>query len=234
MNNEIAKEVQKMNPDAMVTLYELDGTMLGADSLYFHGELVEGPITWQGVIYDPWPIEGSDFARTSEQQPQPKLSVANLDGRITQLNMRFDDMVGAVIRRTQTFVKFLDEVNFPEGNPSADPTAHLPQEVWYVERKSSETREAVTYELVSAFDFGSVRLPRRQIIANYCTWKSVGGYRGPYCGYTGGPVAEIDGTPTDDMNLDNCGGKLSDCRMRDWPDKVLNFGGFPAAGLARS
>jgi lambda family phage minor tail protein L len=176
-----------------------------------------------------------EFARTSEQQPMPKFSVANLDGSITRLCQQYDDMVGTVVKRIRTFVKFLDKENFPGNvNPTADPLEEFPPEVWYIERKSGETREAVTFELVSAFDLGGVQLPRRQIIANYCTWKSVGGYRGEYCGYTGPAVAKEDGTPTSDMNLDRCGGKLSDCRLRQWPDKVMNFGGFPAAGLMRT
>ncbi|WPH68487.1 minor tail protein L [Stenotrophomonas phage BUCTxx99] len=227
-------EIQKQNPEAIVELYELDGNAIGMNSMYFHADLTAGPIIWQGIQYDPWPLEGRDFARTSEQQPTPKLIVANIDGRITQLCMQLDDMVGTVVKRVRTFVKFLDAVNFPDGNPDADPNEFMPPEVWYIERKAAENREQVSFELVSAFDLDGVRLPRRQVIANYCTWKSVGGYRGEYCGYTGPAVAKEDGTPTSDMNEDRCGGKLSDCRLRKWPDEVLNFGGFPAAGLMRT
>lgn len=391
----IAQEVQKLNPDAMVELFKLDGGAVGGEVLYFHGMTEQGPIWWQGTQYDPWPLKAEGFARTSQQQPTPKLSVANLDGSITELCRLFDDMVGTVVTRVRTFVKYLDNENFgkknllkytqnfdqspnwlslnavtvtpntqsapdftttadtltiPTGlsgryqevtvipgmdytftvygkrgtlaqadykmavydvtnsawisqdyvpspqitvtewtrmelhfkvpatcttirvypyrnsnsasagdiylwgaqlelgisettyerkdasgvNPTADPTQEFPPEVWFIERKSSENNEAVQFELASAFDLQNVRLPRRQIISNYCTWKSVGGYRGPYCGYTGIPVAKDDGTPTSDPGLDNCGGKLSDCKLRQWPDGVLNFGGFPAAGLMRT
>lgn len=228
-------EIQKLNPEAIIELFELDASEIGANSMYFHGDLTAGPIFWRGQQYDPWPIEAVDFAQTSEQQPTPKLTVANLDGRISAICAQYDDLLGAILRRHRTFVKFLDAENFPGNvNPTADPNEYLPTEVWYIERKSNESRAGVMFELVSAFDLGALQLPRRQIIANYCTWKSVGGYRGQYCGYTGPAVAEPDGTPTTDMNKDGCGGKLSDCKLRQWPDQVLNFGGFPAAGLMRT
>jgi lambda family phage minor tail protein L len=230
----VKSELQKLNPDGIIELFQLDATSIGANSLYFHGDTTMGTIVWQGQEYDPWPIEAVDFARTSDQQPMPKLTVANLDGSITRLCQVYDDMVGTVVKRIRTFVKFLDAVNFPDGNPEADPNEQFPPEIWYIERKSGETQDNVSFELVSAFDLGGVQLPRRQIIANYCTWKSVGGYRGEYCGYTGPAVAKEDGTPTTNPGEDRCGGKLSDCRLRKWPEDVMNFGGFPAAGLMRT
>jgi hypothetical protein len=119
------------------------------------------------------------------------------------------------------------------GNPTADTTQEMTPEIWYVERKVSEDNTVVTFELASAMDLAGVQLPRRQIIQNYCLWMTIGGYRGTYCGYTGAPVAKADGTPTTDPLLDKCGGKLSDCKLRIWPDNILNFGGYPAAGLVR-
>lgn len=120
------------------------------------------------------------------------------------------------------------------GNPTADPDEEFPPEVWYIDRKASETNQSIQFELASALDLNGVMLPRRQIVANYCSWKSIGGYRGAYCGYTGAPVAKADGTPTIDPLEDDCGGKVSDCKLRDWPDDVLNYGGFAAAGLVRT
>lgn len=230
----VKQEVQKLEPDALVELFQLDGTEIGGSVLYFHANTVVGPIWWQGVQYDPWPLQVEGFARTSEKQPTPKLTVANLEGTISQLCLQFDDMVGAKVTRIRTFAKFLDAVNFDGVNPDADPTQQFPPEIWFIDRKSSENNEAVQFELASAFDLNGVMLPRRQIIANYCAWKSIGGYRGPYCGYTGPAVAKADDTPTTLLAEDDCGGRLASCKLRDWPDDVLNFGGFPAAGLMRT
>ena len=181
-------------------------------------------ILWQGVEYNPWPIKAEGFARTSEQQPTPKLTVGNIDGSISLLCLSFDDLVGAVLTRRRTFGKYLD------GQPGADPTAEFPPEVWFVERKALETREAVEFELSSALDFNGVKLPRRQIIANQCSFD----YRGPGCAYVGIPVATVLDEPTSDPALDRCGKRLSSCKLRIWPGDVLNFGGYAAAALVRT
>lgn len=147
----------------------------------------------------------------------------------TQSTVRFAIEAGASSEILVSLLEFHEYV----GNPSADSTEEFTPEVWYIERKQAENNDSVTFELVSALDLNGVMLPRRQIIPNYCLWLSLDGYRGANCGYTGPAVAKADGTPTTVMSEDACGGKLSDCRLRVWPNNVLNFGGFPAAGLMR-
>ena len=84
--------------------------------------------------------------------------------------------------RRQTLTKYLDAANFPEGNPTADPGEHFQDEVWFIERKVSETKETVEFELTTAIDLNGEQLPGRQVIAGVCGWLIRGGYRGPYCG----------------------------------------------------
>jgi lambda family phage minor tail protein L len=140
------------------------------------------------------------------------------------LCLSFDDMVGTTFIRRRTFEQYLD------GQPTADPTAEFAPEVWFVDRKVSETPEVVEFELASVLDFRGLRLPGRQIIANQCTFV----YRGDGCAYMGPPVADALDNPTSDPALDRCGKRLSSCRMRLWPDGILNYGAFPAAGLVRT
>lgn len=230
----VREDVQKLEPGALVELFELDATTIGGDLLRFHGHTQQGGITWQGNVYDPWPITAEGFAMTGDQQPVPKLSVGNVNGAISAMCIYLDDLVGAKLTRHRTFGRYLDAVNFPGGNPEADPDEEFPPEIWFIERKASESNEVVEFELASALDFNGVQLPRRQIIANRCLWLAIGGYRGPYCNYTGGPVAKADGTPTSNMAEDRCGGLCRDCKLRFGEDGVLNFGGFPAAGLVRT
>jgi lambda family phage minor tail protein L len=52
-----------------------------------------------------------------------------------------NNLNGAKVTRIQTLTKYLDSVNFIDGNPDADPTQELPREVWLVDRKSTESRE---------------------------------------------------------------------------------------------
>ena len=118
-------------------------------------------------------------------------------------------------------------------NATADPTQEMPADVWYVERKANEDFEYVTFELSSALDFSGVQLPRRQIVANVCSWLAIGGYRGAYCGYAGGAVAQADDTATAVLGLDKCGGRVSSCKLRFGSAGSLPYGSFPAAGLIR-
>jgi lambda family phage minor tail protein L len=227
-------DLQKLEPGALIEFYMLEGNGTGMpDTLYFHGQ-GNYTLIWDGQEYAPWPIKADGFARTSLQQPAPKLQVGNIDRSISLLCSMYDDLVGAKLTRRRTFRQYLDAANFPDGNPTADPTEEFPVEVWYIDRKAKETRDVVVFELASVLDFSGVQLPRRQIIANFCQWMVTGGYRGIYCGYDGPPVALPDDTPTSDPDLDYCGGRVSSCKMRYGENGKLPFGGFPAAGLIRT
>ena len=48
----------------------------------------------------------------------------------------------------------------PLGTP--DPTAEFPQEIYKIDRKSSENREVVQFELAAVFDLAGIRAPNRQ------------------------------------------------------------------------
>lgn len=109
----ITADAQQLEPGGRVTVYELDASSFGADQLFFHQHLQTGVIWWQGQEYGAWPIEATGFARTSDQPPNPRLRVSNIDGRIGALCLMYDDMVGARIIRRQTLVKYLDAANFP-------------------------------------------------------------------------------------------------------------------------
>ena len=121
----------------------------------------------------------------------------------------------------------------PAVNPSADPTQEFQPEIWIVERKAYEDRDKVQFELASAMDLEGQMLPGRIIISARCLWLSIGGYRGEYCGYTGGPVAKLDDTPTAVPGEDKCGGRVVSCKLRFGADAELPFGSFPAAGMMR-
>ncbi|NRG16062.1 phage minor tail protein L, partial [Bacillus velezensis] len=191
----IYSDVQKLEVGALVELFELDATEIGGQVLRFHGYTQVGPVWWQGRQYDPWAIRAEGFEQVGEgQQPSPTLSVGNIgqDGKgkpvvgvISALCIHLDDLVGARVVVRRTLGKYLDAANFPEGNPTADPQEELPPEVWIVQQKTVETAQVVEFSLSSALDFNGQKLPDRPIIAGVCAWLRKGGYRGPYCGYTG-------------------------------------------------
>ncbi len=46
MTASIYSDVQKLEPGALVDLFELDGTPIGGSLLRFHGYTQLGPLTW--------------------------------------------------------------------------------------------------------------------------------------------------------------------------------------------
>jgi lambda family phage minor tail protein L len=227
----ITSEIQKLEPSAIIELFELDATALGGDLLRFHAgtnQLVQN-IVWAGNSYVRYPINATGFEYSGTGSlPRPKVQVSNFMSGITALLLEFNDLMGAKFTRKRTLLKYLDAVNFPGGvNASADPDASFPDEIFYVDRKSMENRDGVEFELAASFDLVGIQLPRRQIIQNICPWK----YRGGECGYTGTNYFTTADVATADAGSDVCGKRISSCKLRFGANNQLPFGGFPGADL---
>lgn len=230
----VSSDIQTLEPGSIIELWTLDGTEIGAGITRFHGHNQSESIWFQGAEYLPWPIEAEGFARTSSATPRPTLTVGNLGGAITALCLTYQDMVGSTLTRRRTFVRYLDAASFnPPVNPTADPSQEFQPEIWLVERKAYEDRDKVQFELASAMDLEGQQLPGRVILSSRCLWLSIGGYRGPYCTYIGGPVAKQDDTPTSVAGEDKCGGRVASCKLRFGANNPLPFGSYPAAGMVR-
>lgn len=231
--NAMPGEVQGLQPSAKIELFELDVTPLGGSLYRFHagknGLLAD--IVWNGNTYFAYPVQADGFEVNGKGPlPRPKFQVANVIGTMSALVTMYDDLAGCQVTRIRTMAKFLDAVNFPGGvNPTADPTAEYPREVYRVDRKASENRDMVEFELASSLDMAGVMFPARQVIQNYCPW----GYRSAECGYTGTSYFDTNDTSVPSLGQDVCGKRLSSCRKRFGQHGELPYGGFPAAGLLR-
>jgi lambda family phage minor tail protein L len=236
---EFTKELQNLEHSAIVEVFELDATAQGAPSkLYFHAGTngIGNDIVWQGNTYTHYPIEATGFEWTGNGKlPRPKLLVANVFGEIGAYAEQYDNLYGAKVTRRKTLAKFLDGINFVGGNPYADPSQCYPDEIWYVDRKSSPKKLFLEFELASPFDLAGVSLPGRQYIANCCPWI----YRGAECSYNGGPVADANDNTLDEtgnpitLANDMCSGRLTGCKLRFGEFAELPYGGFPGVGLVR-
>lgn len=247
----LIKDIQLLEPGSEVLLFELDGSDFGADVLRFHGhaiphtpeelaaagvdadQLPAKSIWWQGSEYSAWPMQVEGIEANSDGTAvRPTISVGNVNGRITALCLAFDNLLEFKLTIRQTLKRYLDAVNFPEGNPEADPTQES-AEVWYMDQKISENGTQVSWELASPGDVGGESIGRQ--MTQLCHWAMTGGYRGPNCGYTG-PYFDFDGKPTSDPAKDQCNGCLdTGCDVRFGDTKAKPFGGFPAVSLiARS
>jgi len=230
------EELAQIAPSAIVELFEmtLDNTLHGStDTFRWHNGAnadVTGNIVWNGNSYVRLPIQAEGFEYSnSGTLPRPTLTISNTDGTMTALLLLVNattpgnDLNGATVKRIRTLKKYLD------GETAADPHAKFPDEIWYCDRKASENRESVTFELASKFDLAGVMLPKRQIIANICQWE----YRSPECSYTGSNYFDVDDKSVASLSNDKCGKRLSSCKARFGANAELPFGSFPGAGLTQ-
>ncbi len=230
------EELAKVNPSAIIELFELrlESALHGSNDVYrFHAGSnadVTGNIVFNSQAYSRVPLKADGFEYTNTGTlPRPTLTISNLDSTISALLLVVNattsgnDLGGAEVLRIRTLKKYLD------GESAADPNAQFPQERWFVDRKSSETRDSVTFELASKFDLAGQKIPRRQIIANVCQWK----YRSSECSYTGSNFFDANGNTVSTLAQDVCGKRVSSCKLRFGNNAELPFGSFPGAGLSK-
>jgi len=229
-------ELQSINPSAIIELFEmtLDTSLHGSSDTYrWHNGCnadITGNVMWNGYSYVRLPIkaDGFEYSNTGTL-PRPTLTASNIDLFMTSLLLSVNtvtpgnDLGGATVKRIRTLKKYLD------GEQTADPSAKFPDEIWYVDRKASENRDSVSFELASKFDLAGVMLPKRQIIANICQWQ----YRSAECGYTGSNYWDINDNAVGTLAQDKCGKRLSSCKLRFGQLAELPFGSFPGAGLTQ-
>jgi lambda family phage minor tail protein L len=232
----VYEELATIAPSAIIELFEmtLDGNLHGSTDTYrWHNGCnanVTGNIVWNGNSYIRLPVqaEGFEYSNTG-MLPRPTLTISNLDGTMTTLLLLVNattpgnDLGGATVKRIRTLRKYLD------GEANADPHAKFPDEVWYIDRKTNENRDSVSFELASKFDLAGVMIPKRQIIANICQWQ----YRSSECGYTGSGYWDANDSVVGTLAQDKCGKRLSSCKLRFGETAELPFGSYPGAGLTQ-
>ena len=175
VNSAVFSNLQSINPSAIIELFtlQLSTALHGANTVYrFHAGSnlnANGKIVWAGNEYLRFPVQASGFAFQKGQLPRPKLMISNGTGLISAILLSVNeetlgnDLTGATVTRIRTLAKFIDAVNFADGtNATADPNAEFPQEIYSIDRKATETREIVEFELAAPTDLAGVRIPGRQ------------------------------------------------------------------------
>ncbi len=175
-------DLQSINPSAIIELFvlELKTSLHGSNTspsnennIYrFHAGSnlnANGEIVFDGKSYMRFPLKAEGFAYQRGQIPRPKITIANGTGFISALLLTVNettvgnDLTGSKVTRIKTMFKFIDAVNYSNGqNPDADPTAIIETQVYEIDRKSSESRETVEFELAAPFDLDGINIPKRQ------------------------------------------------------------------------
>ena len=177
VNSAVFSDLQSINPSSIIELFtlQLNTALHGANTIYrFHAGSnlnANGKIVWAGNEYLRFPIQASGFAFQKGQLPRPKIIISNATGLISSILLSVNetttgnDLTGATVTRIRTLAKFIDAVNFPGNtNPfgTPDSNAEFPKEIYAIDRKATETREVVEFELAAPTDLAGVRIPKRQ------------------------------------------------------------------------
>lgn len=189
-----------MQPTAILDFYKIYPDIVNkpTQSINIHAGSVFGePLIWQGVRYDPVPVECEGFEIIANGRlPRPKIRIANKDFLMTRLLQNNEDFKNGQIIRKRTFLKYIDDVNFDGGNPfgDADSTAEISEEKFVIGQKTQENKILVELELTSPLDLENFELNHRRILGKYCYWH----YRGNGCLYQGAPIERENGDPFKD------------------------------------
>lgn len=211
------KQLVSLTPDAVVDMYEIDfsnlqanfemlkdlyGINLGADTVYRFCPMKNSsnPIYWQGNAYQPMPVTMDSFeAQSDGRLPRPRMSIANPEGIFSKIVRSNQDFSNCKVTRKRTFVRFLDDENFQNRNLNdagrnpfgeSDPDSHYPDDIYYINKKTSENKDSITFELVSALELEDSGIPARTVLSSFCSWNyrcSVG------CGYKGLAIENKEG-----------------------------------------
>lgn len=236
----LPQHVQAFGLDEIVELFDLDATSVGDQVYHFTcASLVPDPsapvpqsVLWQGNSYVPVPCEASGFETSGKGTlPTPHLKVANINLAFSAIAIAFNDLLGCTVTRHRTFRRYLD------GQADADPTAEFDPDVYVIDRKVTQNKIFVEWELAARIDQEGRLLPGRPVLQSACPFRyrrwtgSAFDYTNAICPYAGSSYFDINGTPVSDPALDRAGKRFATCCAKRFPSGARPFGGFP--GVAR-
>jgi lambda family phage minor tail protein L len=198
---------------------------------------ISGTGVWEGNCYYSTPSNtvSSSFRKTINA-PTDLAQWNTVTWDMSALTVGGNDYIASEIRSIRldivsdaTSAWEISDIKITGTNPDADDTAEFPDDVFFIDRKATETRDMVEFELAASFDVAGVLLPHRQIIQNVCVWR----YKGTECGYAGTNYFNANDESVGSSGLDVCGKRLTSCKLRFGQNEPLPFGSFPSAGLVR-
>ncbi|NVO13910.1 MAG: phage minor tail protein L [Rhodoplanes sp.] len=261
MTETVAAHVQRASQGAKLELFTIDATAIGGEVYHFVNEALPAsdanPMTWNGaqlqwsgaaltwkqnqsivfagIEYSPMPINSTGWQRSGKGTlPRPTITVSNITGVFSYLNLLFSDLIGVSVTRTRTYAWALDT------EPTADPSAIIyPLDKFLIARKTAQNNEAVCYELAAKMDLEGRQFPGRPMLQNACMnvyrrWNGLAfDYSKATCPYAGTTYRNKLGTPTIAAN-DSCGKRLAECVARYGVAADLPFAAFPGIDRVQS
>lgn len=236
-NAKYAQEIQKLGMGAEVVLYKIDLTALGGPTYYLtpmaEDQTALTSVTFGTQEYTSFPIVAEGFEWVSGQAPpQPTISVSNIDHAFTSDVLNYEHLIGGKVTRIRTFDRFLAGGAEPDGN------AHMPLDIFRIDRKTVHNESIISWELASWIDQHGRKLPGRLVIRDYCSLIYRDGRSGTFdyskatCPYTGADKFTKLNVSTLNVNEDVCSHTLAACKLR-FGNASLPFGGFPGVAKFR-
>lgn len=180
MTDSYISELQKPDPSAIIELFELElveglhyatGNPDNVTTTYrWHSGMTAagaGSIVYNSQTYTPMPIEAEGFDYKSgknDSLARPVLRISNLLSTVSSILIEVNkitngnDLLNAKITRIRTLAMFLD------GETAANVNATSRDEVYIIDRKSTENRELVEFELSQIWDLPNFKIPKRQVL----------------------------------------------------------------------
>ena len=190
MKEKYLKNLLSADPTTVIILYQIH--LRDSQKYFFHaGENdYRNELVFGATPYHYYPIIGEGFnVQGDGRLPRPKITLSNHQGNISLRLGYFDDFINFKVTRIKTMLKYLDNINFPDGiNPYGEPDPEsFTKDVYFINQKVKETDEVVEFELVSALEIENAKIPCRSVYSNMCSWT----YRSSEgCGYSGKPIAD--------------------------------------------
>ena len=180
MTDSFISELQKPSPSSIIHLFELElveglhyatGNPDNVTTTYcWHSGMTAagaGSIQFGSKTYTPMPIEAEGFDYKSgknDQTPRPILRISNLLSTVSTILIevnqitRGNDLLNAKVTRIETLAMFLN------GESTANTNATSRNQVYIIDRKSTENREMVEFELSAIIDQPNFKIPKRQVL----------------------------------------------------------------------
>lgn len=180
MTDSFINELQQPDPSSIIHLFELEliegihyatGNPDNITTTYcWHSGMTAagaGSIVFNSKTYNPMPIEAEGFDQKSgsnDSIARPVLRVSNLLSTVSTILIEVNkitvgnDLLNARVTRIETLAMFLD------GQPAANTNATSRNQVFVIDRKSTENREIVEFELSAIIDQPNVKIPKRQVL----------------------------------------------------------------------
>ena len=244
-NSNIERSAQSLTPGVEVVLYELDLTGIVSATTGVAGDLYRfcssaemgtNQVLFGGNAYTPIGIETDGFEVSGKGRlPTPRIKISNIDLWGSAIIASLGEPVGAKVTRYITFDRYLDTVSDP------DPEAVFLPQIFTIERKVSQNRDYVEFELSAAIDQSGRMLPKRQILRDYCThiyrrWDATTNsfdYSKATCPYIGSNYYNSQDAAVSSAAEDGCGKLISSCKLR-FPGLPLPTRAFPGVGRIRT